>query len=72
MDTPMTRRCAILGNLQLNNGDTMREMALAGAGIARLAFFSRRPGATQRSCESCPRSRRALDRRQNLRCTKKL
>lgn len=30
---------AITGNLQLNNGDTMRDMALAGAGIARLAVF---------------------------------
>jgi DNA-binding transcriptional LysR family regulator len=33
------QRHAISGNLQLNNGDTMREMALAGAGIARLAVF---------------------------------
>jgi DNA-binding transcriptional LysR family regulator len=32
-------RHAISGNLQLNNGDTMREMALAGAGIARLGVF---------------------------------
>jgi DNA-binding transcriptional LysR family regulator len=33
------QRQAITGNLQLNNGDTLREMALAGAGIARLAVF---------------------------------
>lgn len=33
------QREAVSGHLQLNNGDTMREMALAGAGIARLAVF---------------------------------
>jgi DNA-binding transcriptional LysR family regulator len=30
---------AVSGNLQINNGETMRQMALAGVGIARLGLF---------------------------------
>jgi DNA-binding transcriptional LysR family regulator len=30
---------AVAGSLQVNNGDTMRQMALAGAGVARLGVF---------------------------------
>jgi DNA-binding transcriptional LysR family regulator len=39
LESGREQRQSITGNLQLNNGDTMREMALAGAGIARLAVF---------------------------------
>jgi DNA-binding transcriptional LysR family regulator len=30
---------SVTGNLQVNNGETMRQMALRGAGIARLGQF---------------------------------
>jgi DNA-binding transcriptional LysR family regulator len=30
---------SIAGNLQVNNGETMRQVALAGVGVARLGLF---------------------------------
>jgi DNA-binding transcriptional LysR family regulator len=38
-DGDAVRRLPVRGNVQVNNGETVRQLAVAGMGLARLAHF---------------------------------